>query len=139
MLSDFNVMTNIAVKNIDESKKFYGETLGLEVVKTDGYGVTYSSGDRGGQLYVYPAPTAGTSKATIATWEVVDIEAIVDKLETAGAKFEHYDFPGAEHDGHVHIMGGMKSAWFRDPSSNILGLVESEELDKQEKRINESN
>ena len=122
MLAEFNVMTNIAVKDIDESKKFYGETLGLKIVKDDGYGVLYASGSNEGQLFVYPAPTAGTSQATIATWEVADVKSITAKLEQVGVKFEKYEFPGVEYDGPVHIMGGMKSAWFKDPSGNILGL-----------------
>jgi len=122
MLGEFDVMTNIAVKDIEESKKFYGEILGLKVIKDDGYGVLYTSGNAGGRLFVYPAPTAGQSQATIATWEVQDVKIITEKLGQAGVKFEKYEFPGVEYDGPVHIMGGMKSAWFKDPSGNILGL-----------------
>ena len=124
MLGDSNVMTNIAVKDLDESKKFYGETLGLKMVADTGFGILYSSGERGGRLFVYNAPTAGTGEATIASWEVKDIKDTVAKLEKEGLKFEHYDFPGATHEGAVHIMGGNKGAWFRDPSGNILGLSE---------------
>lgn len=122
MLADKNVLTNIAVKDLDESKNFYGGTLGLKMVADTGFGILYSSGDRDGRLFVYQAPTAGTSQATICSWEVDDIDSVVAKLEKQGVKFEHYEFPGAKHEGHVHIMGGMKGAWFRDPSGNILGL-----------------
>jgi len=124
MLGDKNVMTNVAVKDIAESKKFYGETLGLKVEKDSDYGTTYSSGSDGGKLFVYPAPTAGSGKATVATWEVEDIKDVVSKLQEHNLEFEHYEFPGAEHDGPIHIMGGAKAAWFRDPSGNILGLSE---------------
>jgi catechol 2,3-dioxygenase-like lactoylglutathione lyase family enzyme len=124
MLGEFEVMTNIAVKDLAESKKFYGETLGLKVMDDHDFGVLYGSGSGGGRLFVYQAPTAGTSQATIATWEVKDIKAVAGKIKAAGCSFEHYEFPGAEHDGDIHIMGGMKAAWFRDPSGNILGLSE---------------
>ncbi len=123
MLGDKNVLSNIAVKDLAESKKFYGEVLGLKQMGDDeSMGVMYSSGPRGGRLFVYQAPTAGSGKATIASWEVDNIGEIVAELEKHDVKFEHYDFPGATHEGNIHIMGGMKAAWFRDPSGNILGL-----------------
>lgn len=122
MLGDKNVLTNIAVKDLDESKKFYGETLGLKSLGGSEYGQMYESGPDKGHIFMYPAPTAGSGKATVCTWEVDDIKSVVDKLSEAKVEFEHYEFPGAEHEGHVHIMGNMRSAWFRDPSGNILGL-----------------
>jgi len=125
MLGDSNVMTNIAVKDMAESKKFYGETLGLTELEDHDFGTMYGSGPGRGRLFVYQAPTAGSSKSTIATWEVSDIKKVASQLEATGAKFEHYEYPGAEHDGVIHIMGGMKAAWFRDPSGNILGLTEA--------------
>ena len=122
MLSKYEVVTNVAVKDLDESKKFYEKTLGLDKVEENDFGVTYKSG--AGRLFVYVAPTAGSGKATCATWEVTGIGELVAKLEDAGVKFEHYDFPGAKHEGNVHIMGGSRAAWFKDPSGNILGLSE---------------
>ena len=124
MLGDKNVLTNIAVKDMGESKKFYGEVLGLKTVAEPTMGIMYSSGPRDGRIFVYPAPTAGTGQATVCSWEVDDIKAVVDELEKHKVKFERYEFPGAKHEGHVHVMGGMKAAWFRDPSGNILGLSE---------------
>lgn len=121
MLGGFEVITNIAVKDMTESKKFYGETLGLSVVDENDYGITYRSGS--GRLFVYQAPTAGTGQATCATWQLKDgINDVVAKLEERSIRFEHYEFPGVEYEGSVHVMGGTKSAWFRDPSGNILGL-----------------
>ena len=124
MLNKFNVLTNIAVKDLDESKKFYGELLGLNAIGGGDYGQMYESGPDKGHIFIYPAPTAGTSKATICSWEVEDIKKLTDEFAKQDIKFERYNFPGAEHDGPVHIMGGMKAAWFRDPSGNILGLSE---------------
>ena len=123
MLGDKNVLTNIAAKDLEESKKFYSEVLGLKVIaEPGGMGILYSSGPRDGRIFLYQAPTAGTSKATVCSWETDDIDKTVAELEKHKVKFEHYEFPGAKHEGHVHIMAGMKGAWFRDPSGNILGL-----------------
>jgi hypothetical protein len=40
-----------------------------------------------------------------------------------GVAFEHYDFPGVTREGDVHVMGPMKSAWFKDPDGNIIALM----------------
>ncbi|WP_218969306.1 VOC family protein [Streptomyces sp. TLI_171] len=47
-------------------------------------------------LNVYQAITAGKSSATMATWYVDDIEAVVDQLTAAGVEFTRYD--ECEHD-----------------------------------------
>jgi catechol 2,3-dioxygenase-like lactoylglutathione lyase family enzyme len=122
MLKDFDLVANIAVKDKAVSKKFYGETLGLVQIDESDFGVTYKSG--ASRLFVYPAPTAGTNQATAASWEVPDIKAVTGSLE-GKVEFEHYEYPGAEHDGPIHTMGGMSAAWFKDPDGNILGIVQT--------------
>ncbi len=124
MLGDKDFLSNVAVKDLSESKKFYVDILGLKVLSETPFGIMMAAGKNGGRIFMYKAPTAGTGEATVCSWEVGNVKSICDQLEKAGAKFEHYEFPGATHDGHVHIMGKMKSAWFRDPSGNILGLSE---------------
>jgi hypothetical protein len=37
--------------------------------------------------------------------------------------FEHYDLPNMTLKGDVHVSGGMKAAWFKDPDGNILAVV----------------
>jgi hypothetical protein len=46
----------------------------------------------------------------------------VEALKAKDVSFEHYDFPGVTRQGEVHIMGGMKAAWFKDPDGNVLSL-----------------
>ncbi|HVX24415.1 MAG TPA: VOC family protein [Candidatus Saccharimonadales bacterium] len=124
MLKDSTVMAMVAVKDIETAKQFYGQTLGLGEGEPNPAGVLYKSG--AGQVFVYQAPTAGTNQGTSATWEVSDIKASVESLKSAGvSNWEHYEFPGAEHDGEVHLMFGSKAAWFKDPDGNILGLTEN--------------
>ncbi|HVX58367.1 MAG TPA: VOC family protein [Candidatus Saccharimonadales bacterium] len=120
MLDNSDVLAMVPVKDIKESEKFYSETLGLKKIDENMAGVTYQCGS--GKLFVYPTPTAGTAKSTVATWEVSDIAKVAKELKEKGMEFEHYDYPGATHEGDVHIWEGAKAAWFRDPSGNILGL-----------------
>lgn len=119
MLKDSEVMAMVAVKDLTKAEDFYSNTLGLQPIAKHEFGITYECG--GSKLFVYPTPTAGTAKSTAATWNVKDISAVVKELD-GKVEFEHYDYPGAEHDGPVHILGGMKSAWFKDPDGNILGI-----------------
>jgi predicted enzyme related to lactoylglutathione lyase len=122
MLGDNNVCACLAVKDMDEAKKFYGETLGLQTDKETPGGIFFKSGNSG--VFVYPSQFAGTNQATAATWQVDDVEAAVEKLQAKGIEFEQYDdMPETKREGAVHIMGELKAAWFKDPNGNILNLV----------------
>jgi catechol 2,3-dioxygenase-like lactoylglutathione lyase family enzyme len=123
MLRDNEVMAMVPVKDIKEAEKFYSETLGLNKIDENPAGISYQCGAT--KLFVYPTPTAGTAKSTVATWEVKNIGQIVEDLKAKGLEFEHYDYPGTSYEGDVHVWENAKAAWFRDPTGNILGLSET--------------
>ncbi len=122
MLADRDVLATIAVKNIGAAREFYEGKLGFEQSGAeDAEVVTYKSGDS--TLLVYRSEFAGTNKATSATWGVGgELDAIVKTLKEKGVAFEHYDLPGAERDGDVHVFGNFRAAWFTDPDGNILHI-----------------
>lgn len=119
-ITEGNLVSTVAVKDIEAAKKFYGETLELKQVDENMGGVTYQCGT--GKLFVYQSPTAGTNKATCAAWQVDDLEAAVKELKAKDIAFEHYDLPGGTRDGDIHTMGPFKAAWFKDPDGNIFSL-----------------
>ena len=122
MLGDYDAMATIAVKDLKAAKKFYEGKLGFKAVHTEGEeAVAYRSGKS--QLLVYRSQYADTNKATAATWMVKDVEALVKELKAKGIAFEHYDMPGLTLKGDVHVAGGRKNAWFKDPDGNIIALV----------------
>jgi catechol 2,3-dioxygenase-like lactoylglutathione lyase family enzyme len=123
MLSDKDAVANIAVKNLETARKFYEDTLGLKQVGAEGDElVVYKSGNT--ILNVYRSQYAGTNKATAVTWTVGDeFEGIVRALKTKGVGFEHYDMPDMRLEGDIHVAGNMKVAWFKDPDSNILNII----------------
>lgn len=123
MLGTRNAVANLAVKDIDRARGFYTGTLGLKEVDQEGDElIVLKSGDSA--VSVYRSDYAGTNKATAVTWAVDDIEAEVETLKRKGVTFEHYDMPGLELDGDIHVGEGMKVAWFKDPDGNILNIVE---------------
>lgn len=122
MLGNTDVIATCAVRDVEKAKKFYEGTLGLTPLPTQEAGVlSYKCGKS--SLLVYQSQYAGTNKATAATWEVNDLEAIVQALKAKGVRFEHYDLPGTERKGDIHGSGRTKAAWLKDPDGNILALV----------------
>lgn len=123
MLGDKDAAANIAVKDLEVAKRFYGETLGLTQVGSEGDElIVYRSGNS--MINVYRSKYAGTNQATALTWVVGEgVEGVVEALKAKGISFEHYDMPEIRREGDVHIGGNMKVAWFKDPDGNILNIV----------------
>ena len=122
MLKDKDAAVTIPVKDIEVARQFYDETVGLERAGSSQPGtLTYRSGSS--TVMVYESEYAGTNKATVATWEVGDVEREVSLLKQRGVEFEHYDMPDMQRKGDVHVAGDMKAAWFKDPDGNILAIV----------------
>jgi len=46
----------------------------------------------------------------------------VQALRAAGVTFEHYNLPGAQRDGDIHVFGDFRAAWFKDPDGNVLHI-----------------
>ena len=122
MLNDKDVMAMIGVRNVKEAEEFYGGTLGLTKLWTEGeHRTTYRSGNS--LMILFQSQYAGTNKATAVVWPVGDeLDAIVATLKSKGVVFEHYDMPGLTLQDDVHVGGSMKVAWFKDPDGNILSI-----------------
>jgi catechol 2,3-dioxygenase-like lactoylglutathione lyase family enzyme len=123
MLAAKSAMATVAVRDLNRAKRFYEETLGLELVDSEGEeALVYRAGDS--KVLVYRSQFAGSNKATAATLNLGDqVEPVVKDLKARGVTFEHYDMPGLTLKGDVHVGGDMKAAWLKDPDGNILALV----------------
>lgn len=123
MLGNKDAVANIAVRDLQAARRFYEGTLGLKVVAKQGDELlVFASGNS--SLFVYRSQFAGSNKATAVTWVVGgEVEALAQSLKGKGVAFEHYDMPGTQLQGDVHVGHGMKIAWFKDPDDNILSIV----------------
>ena len=120
--ADTTAIATIAVRDIDQAKTFYEGVLGLHRIDSRPGLISYKSG--GSTVLVYQSPSAGTNRATAATWATSDIEALVRDLKSRGVAFERYDdVPGLSMRGDIHVGDDMKMAWFKDPDGNVLSLV----------------
>jgi predicted enzyme related to lactoylglutathione lyase len=120
MLSIAPIRAYIPASDIPRARKFYEGILGLRPKEEYAGGVIYECG--GAQVFMYPTPNAGTSKASQAFWSVADVEAEVDDLKSRGVKFEEYGMAGQAMKNSILTAGGAKTAWFKDTEGNILAI-----------------
>ncbi len=128
MLGDSRVMTTIPVKDVDQARGFYEGVLGLRFAggpRGDG-SFEYECGTGTG-LFTYPTQAnAGKSPATLAAWQVDDIEATANALRIKGVVLEEYDLPGLKTEDGIAAVRGGRTIWFKDPDGNILNVFERE-------------
>jgi predicted enzyme related to lactoylglutathione lyase len=120
MLSDATICAYLPASDVPRARKFYEEIVGLKPKVEFSGGVIYECG--GADVFLYPTPNAGTSKASQAFWQVKDVEAEVKELKSRGVKFEEYEMPGISMQNSIATGGGAKTAWFKDSEGNILAI-----------------
>ena len=122
MLKDHDSSAIVAVGDVDRARRFYGDTLELELLeegKEEGV-LVYKTGAT--NLVVYKSEFAGTNRANAVVWDAGDeLDSIVARLEEKGVKFEHYPELGRL-EGNVHVADGARLVWLKDPDGNILHL-----------------
>lgn len=129
MFKDSKAFSSFSVNDSEKAKEFYGKTLGLEVTgvpEMEGLLNVNISGSN--SLMVYPKPNHEPATFTVLNFPVKNVEKAVDELTKKGVKFEKYDDPQIK-TNEKGIAGGEdrpKIAWFKDPSGNILALIEEE-------------
>ena len=123
MFGSNQVMSSFSTNDIDACRTFYSETLGFDVEdQFDGLLLKYGGG---GQTMVYPKDNHQPATFTVLHVVVDDVEKAVDDLAAKGVTFEHYDEEQFKTDakGISRDMGGA-IAWFKDPTGNIIGVIE---------------
>ncbi|WFE28751.1 VOC family protein [Solwaraspora sp. WMMD791] len=119
MLTRSKAFNGFSVDDIPAAKKFYGETLGLEVEEEYGMLHLRLAGDR--EVLVYPKSEHQPATYTMLNFPVDDIEQAVDALVARGVRFEQYENVDAKG---IFRGQGPPIAWFRDPAGNILSVLQ---------------
>jgi catechol 2,3-dioxygenase-like lactoylglutathione lyase family enzyme len=124
MLSDHPLFPILLSKDLDASRAFYHDTLGLEILREDpGDRIIFRSG--GGTQLAVTLSTIGTSDSqTQMAWRVPDIHQAVADLRGRGVKIEDYTAPDPVTVDGIADMGHSWAAWFIDPSKNCLAVVQ---------------
>ncbi len=123
-LNDNPIFPILLSQDLDASRSFYHEVLGLEILREDdGDRIVFRCG--GGTQLVVTASTIGTADTqTQMAWRVPDIHAAVAELRTLGVQIEEYEPPDPVTVDGIADMGHSWAAWFSDPSRNILAVVQ---------------
>ncbi|MGH3663813.1 MAG: VOC family protein [Micromonosporaceae bacterium] len=122
MFTNTQAFSGFSVNDIVAAKKFYSETLGLNVTEENGMLTLQLAGDR--PTLIYPKEDHTPATYTILNFPVDDIERAVDMLAERGVTFERYDkFPEIDSKG-IFRGGGPLIAWFTDPAGNVLSVIQ---------------
>ncbi|HXH88269.1 MAG TPA: VOC family protein [Gaiellaceae bacterium] len=122
MFKNTKAFSSFAVDDVPAAKRFYGETLGLELTEEMSGLDLHLSG--GGEVFVYPKPDHTPASFTVLNFPVEDVDAAVDRLTEAGVRFERYEELGTDEKGIARGNEGPTIAWFKDPAGNILSVLE---------------
>src|ERR1700730_1712587 len=119
--------SGFAVDDLAKARKFYTDTLGLQVDEEgDGMGIRLQL-PGGGTVFVYDKADHQPASFTILNFVVDNIDEAVDELTGRGVQFEHYD-NGAKTDEKGNARGraqnmGPDIALFKDPAGNFLSVL----------------
>jgi catechol 2,3-dioxygenase-like lactoylglutathione lyase family enzyme len=122
-LTDAPIHATLAVLDLDKAKAWYGQNLGWQPVREVPGTLIYQVGDSFFTLFT--TENAGTAKNTVMNWNVDDLSSVVAELKGRGVRFEDYDFGDFKTvDGILSDPVGGKTAWFKDPDGNTVGVLE---------------
>ena len=94
MLRESKAFSGFSSNDIPACKRFYAETLGLEVTEEmGGLGLQLAGG---GEVFVYPKDDHVPATFTVLNVPVDDVDAAVDRLTETGVTFERYEAVLAE-------------------------------------------
>jgi len=128
MFKDIKAFSGFSVDDLDAARKFYGETLGLELENSGpGFMLKISGGN---PVLVYPKEDHTPATFTILNFPVSNIDEAVDALTAKGVTFETYDNLDGNGTDEKGVMRGLANntgpdiAWFKDPAGNILSVLQ---------------
>lgn len=125
MLTNAKTFSSFSVDDLEKAKEFYGSVLGLQVSeRPEGLEILNRT------VFIYPKENHEPATFTVLNFVVDNIDRAVGELISKGVKFEHYDNEWMKTDEKGIARGDEKHpgpkgiAWFKDPASNFLALIQ---------------
>ena len=123
LLSEHPIDVLLLATDMDASKDFYANKVGLPILDESSAAVTFKCG--GDSRLVISASTVGTSdEQTQASFRVADVKAEAAELRVRGVKIEDYDLPSLKTVDGIADIGFALIAWFIDPGGNCVGMLQ---------------
>jgi catechol 2,3-dioxygenase-like lactoylglutathione lyase family enzyme len=123
MLGEYPVHVVLLSRDLDETRRFYHERLGLEILEESPAAITFRCG--GQSSIAVTSSTVGTAdEQTQAGWFVDDLQAELAELRSRGVEIQEYDTPELKTEDGIADIGFAFAAWIVDPHGNALGILE---------------
>jgi glyoxalase/bleomycin resistance protein/dioxygenase superfamily protein len=91
MFKDTKAFSSFSVDDLQKAKKFYGQTLGLEVSEAYGGTLLELHIGSGNNILIYPKSNHTPATFTILNFPVENLEQSIDDLKKRGVHFEIYN------------------------------------------------
>ena len=128
MFTPVHGFSGFSVSDIDAARSFYSGQLGLTVAD-DEMGMLRITLPGGAEVMAYPKPDHVPASFTILNFLVADVDAAVDALNGKGVATKIYDDADLPTDDRgIMRDNGPTIAWFRDPSDNVIAVIEDTTL-----------
>jgi catechol 2,3-dioxygenase-like lactoylglutathione lyase family enzyme len=108
--------------DLDRSRAFFVDTLGLTLVETNAFACVLRAGPV--MLRVTRVDELRPQPFTVFGWTVSDIDGVLLALGLAGVAALRYEGLGQSAEGVWTTPGGDRVAWFHDPDGNVLSLTQ---------------
>ena len=122
MLGDYSMHVVLLSRDLAETRAFYHDKLGLEILSESDEAITFRSGST--ELAVTRSTTGTADEQTQAGWNVDDLEAELRALRERGVEIQEYDMPGLKTVDGIADIGFARAAWIVDPHGNALGILQ---------------
>lgn len=130
MFRPLSSFSGFSVNDIQQAKAFYTDVLGLEVKSTamgEGVEILILHVPGEGKVVVYPKDDHIPATFTVLNFVVEHIDEALEDLKSKGVTFEKYESMTQDEKGVLRGLShnmGPDIAWFKDPSGNILSILQ---------------
>jgi catechol 2,3-dioxygenase-like lactoylglutathione lyase family enzyme len=122
VLNTKDAFSSFSVTDLEKAQRFYGNTLGFKVERTE-QGLELAVAN-GAKVFLYPKKNHAPASFTVLTLPVDDVDGAVEALTKKGVTFETYDMPEMKTDAKgIARTHGMALAWFKDPFGNVVSVI----------------
>jgi catechol 2,3-dioxygenase-like lactoylglutathione lyase family enzyme len=122
MLGAYPIDVVLLATDLEATRDFYRDRIGLELLNENANAVTFKCGST--QLTITKSTVGTADEQTQAAWRVKDLDAELEALRRRGVTIEDYDLPGLKTVDGVADIGFARMAWFIDPAKNCLGIMQ---------------
>jgi len=122
ILSNSNVIAFVPSTNLNKSKLFYKDKLGLTLNSFDDIALEFKIDKV--VLRVTKVTELKPADYTIFGWEVDKIDSTIKELLAQEIEFEKFDYFTQSELGVCTFPDGGKVAWFKDLDGNTLSITQ---------------